>query len=91
MSVILIEDLDLKKDYLYYYHQLKSGTEPVLPNPIPLKGLPQYTPVYVMGYTKDSVLADVVSFYDYGNKRGGSYTRGWVLAECLDDEPFNPN
>lgn len=88
MSVIMIKDLDLKNDYLDYYNELKSGTEPILPNSIPLKGLPQYSPVYVMGYSKDSLLADVVTFFDYGNKRGGSYTRGWVLAECLHDEAF---
>lgn len=87
ISVLFIEDLDLKTPYLKYYEELKRGKEPYLPNEISLQGMPQYTPVYVMGYSKDSLLADVVSYYDRGAKFGGSYTRGWVLVECLHKEP----
>ena len=49
--------------------------------------MPQFTPVYVMGYTSDSLLADVVSYYDRGARHGGSYTRGWVYAETLHINP----
>ncbi len=87
VSVLIIEDLDLKIPYLKYYQELKQGKEPYLPNELPLKGMPQYSPVYVMGYTKDSLLANVVSYYDRGFWFGGSYTRGWVLAECLHKNP----
>ncbi|TXK74417.1 hypothetical protein [Mesonia sp. K4-1] len=87
VSVLIIEDLDLKQKYLHYYEQLKSGKEPYLPDGIPLKGMPQYHPVYVMEFTKDSLLANVVSYYDRGNLLGGSYTRGWILSECLHEEP----
>jgi hypothetical protein len=87
VSVLLIENLKLKKPYLEYYSQLEKGKEPYLDNCIPLKGLPQCDPVYVIGYTKDSLLAKVVSYYDYGPFRGGNFTRGWVYAKCLHKEP----
>lgn len=87
VSVLIIEDLDLKEPYLNYYRELKSGNEPYLPNEIPLKGMPQYSPVYVMGYTEDSLLVDVISYYNRGAKFGGSYTRGWVYADCLHENP----
>lgn len=87
VSVLIIEDLGLKNKYLDYYEQLKNGKEPYLPDGIPLKGMPQYHPVYVMKYTEDSLLANVISYYDRGNLLGGSYTRGWVLSECLNEEP----
>jgi len=59
-------------------------------NPIfnfPLKTLPQCEPVYVIGFSKDSLLAKVVSYYDYGAMRGGNFTKGWVYAKCLHKEP----
>ena len=50
--------------------------------------MPQYNPVYVLGYTKDSLLAEVVSYYDRGAYFGGSYTQGWVYANALHKKPF---
>lgn len=87
VSVLIIEDLDLKEPYLKYYRDLKAGGEPYLPNEIPLKGMPQYSPVYVLEYSKDSLLAKVVSYYDRGAKFGGSFTKGWVYAETLHQNP----
>jgi len=86
VSVLIIEDLDLKKQYLKYYRELEMGKEPYLHNDIPLKGIPQYTPVYVLEYTEDSLLAKVVSYYDRGAKFGGSFTKGWVYAKTLHKE-----
>lgn len=87
VSVLIIENLDLSEPYLKYYQELETGKEPYLANEIPLKGLPQYDPVYVMGYSSDSLLADVVSYYDRGAYFGGSYLRGWVYAKCLHPAP----
>ncbi|MFA7444863.1 MAG: hypothetical protein WCY89_02870 [Flavobacteriaceae bacterium] len=87
VSVLIIQNLNLKEPYLEYYRELESGKEPYLHNDIPLKGLPQSYPVYVVGYTKDSLLAEVVSYYDYGARMGGSFTKGWVYAKCLHKEP----
>ncbi len=86
VSVLIISSLNLKEPYLEYYKGLELGKEPYLPNNIPLKGLPQYEPVYVIGYTEDSLLAEVISYYDYGARRGGSFTKGWVYAKCLHKE-----
>ena len=87
VSVLIIEDLSLKEQYLKYYQELELGKEPYLPNEIPLKGLPQYYPVYVIGYTKDSLLAKIVSYYDRGVRLGGSFTKGWVYTKTLHKDP----
>jgi len=83
ISVLIIKDLDLKNNYIDYYKKLEFGEEPFLHDDIPLKTMPQFRPVYVMGYTKDSLMADVVSYYNRGVKFGGGYTRGWVYAKTL--------
>ena len=87
VSVLIIEDLSLKNHYLEYYHELENGKEPYLHNDIPLKGMPQYSPVYVIKYTPDSILAKVVSYYDRGAKFGGNFTKGWVYAKTLHKDP----
>lgn len=87
VSVLIIENLKLKEHYLQYYRELEEGNEPYLNNDIPLKGMPQYSPVYVIDYTNDSLLAEVVSYYDKGGRFGGSYIRGWVYAKTLHKEP----
>ncbi|WP_417602434.1 hypothetical protein [Owenweeksia hongkongensis] len=89
VSVIIIEDKELKEPYLEYYNSLQNGIEPILDDRIPLKGLPQYDPVYVLGYTNDSLLAEIVSYYDRGARFGGSYLQGWVYSKTLHKEPFN--
>lgn len=87
VSVLIIKNLRLKEPYLRYYKELENGIEPYLDNNIPIKTLPQYEPVYVIEYTQDSLLAKVVSYYDYGPYRGGSFTKGWVYSKCLHKEP----
>lgn len=87
VSVLIIEDLDLKAQYLKYYQELELGKEPYLDNDIPLKGMPQSSPVYVIDYTEDSLLAKVVSYYDRGAYFGGSFTKGWVYAKTLHKDP----
>ncbi len=66
------------------YKQVEKGENPTFN--FPLKTLPQYDPIYVVGYTEDSLLAEVISYYDYGARRGGSFTKGWVYAKCLHKE-----
>lgn len=90
VSVLIIEDIDFREPYLKYYRDIEAGKNPYWPNEIPLKGLPQYSPVYVIEYTKDSLLAKVVSYYDRGAKFGGSFTKGWVYAKTLHKNPPPP-
>lgn len=48
-----------------------------------LRTLSMYEPVYLMGYPeKDSAVAEVVSFNNYG-KFGGDYIRGYVYSKSL--------
>lgn len=84
-SVLIIENLKYKNDYINYYSLVSKGENPTFN--FPLKTMPQHTPVYVISYTKDSLLAEVVSYYDRGVKFGGSFTKGWVYAETLHKEP----
>ena len=79
--VLIIEDLKYK-DSLLVYHD-KISTEENVPFNIPLKTLPQFEPLYLVGYTEDSLLAEVVSYYDRGLKFGGSYLRGYVDVKTL--------
>lgn len=84
-SVLIIESLKYRNDYINYYEKVSDGENPSFN--FPLKSLPLYSPVYVLGYTNDSLLVDVVSYYDRGARKGGSYTRGWVYAETIHINP----
>lgn len=85
---ILIIEKDKYKDALIaYYDKREADPQSNPPIGVPLKTLPMYDPVYVMGYSPDSLLADVVSYYDRGAYFGGSYLRGWVYAKCLHPAP----
>lgn len=85
-STIYIETINLRRKYISYYEQLMKGNEPYLDNDIPLNGLPIYVPVYVLGFSEDSLLAEVVSYYDRG-RFGGNYTRCWVFSKTLHKTP----
>lgn len=85
VPVLIIDDLKYKRGYLKYYAQLETGIEPILDDDVPLKGLPTSNPVYVLGYTEDSVLAKIVSYDD--GMVGGLFTKGWVYAKCLHANP----
>ncbi len=83
--VLIIESRRYKDEYIKFYNQVSKGANPTFN--FPIKTMPISYPVYVMGYTKDSLLANVVSYYDRGPKFGGSYTRGWIYADCLHENP----
>jgi len=86
-SALIIDDLNFKKALIAYYDTIANNPDanPVIE--LPLKTLPQYEPVYVMGYSDDSTLVDVVSYYDRGAYFGGSYLRGWVYIKTLHANP----
>jgi len=87
VSVLIIEDLDRKNEYIEYYQKVQKGEKATLNNNFPIKGMPTFHPVYVLEYTNDSLLAKVVSYYDRGAKFGGSFTKGWVYAKTLHKNP----
>jgi hypothetical protein len=83
--VLIIENLKYKEVYSGYYSGLEKGKKQYIE--FPVKTLPTTVPVYVLEYTEDSLLAEVVSYYDRGAKFGGSYLRGWVYAKTLHKDP----
>ena len=89
VSVLILESLNRKDEYIDYYQKVEKGEKSYL-NDFPIKGMPQYSPVYVLEYTEDSLLAKVVSYYDRGAKFGGSFTKGWVYAKTLHKDPPPP-
>ena len=91
ISVLILEDLNRKNEYINYYQKIEKGEKAYLNNNFPIKGMPQYSTVYVLEYTKDSLLAKVVSYYDRGAKFGGSFTKGWIYAKTLHKEPPIPH
>ena len=91
-AVLLIKDLKYRDEYISYYKAVLKGENPTLSGKFPLIGLPQYSPLYVIGYTKDSLLAEVVSYHDRGGYFGGNYLKGWVFAKALHyDAPSQSN
>jgi hypothetical protein len=88
--VLVIESLKYKDSLIAYYDKQEKigpdGNEEPYFN-FPLKTLPQYEPVYVIGYTDDSLLAKVVSYYDRGPKRGGDYLECYVYVKTLHSSP----
>jgi hypothetical protein len=87
-SALVIED---RNEYglklIDYYKAKRENPNTNIGIGVPLRTLPQYEPIYVLGYSNDSLLAEVVSYYDRGAYMGGSYLRGWVYIETLHEKP----
>lgn len=84
---LIIEDIKYKDALISYHIKREEAPKSNPPIGVPLKTLPQYDPVYVVEFTEDSLLAKVISYYDYGAIRGGSFTKGWVYTKCLHKDP----
>lgn len=84
-SALVIEDLEFKDSLVKYYSQVQKGINPVFN--FPLKTLPQYEPVYLLSYSKDSLVAYVVSFYNRGSSNGGSFNKYYVDIRTLHKDP----
>ena len=84
---LVIDRLKFKDSLVAYYQQVSKGENPYFN--FPLKTLPVNDTVYIMGYTKDSLLAEVVSYFDRGPRFGGSYWRGYVYTGTLHAKPAN--
>jgi hypothetical protein len=84
-QALIIEDLSYKEEYVNYYRLLEKRIDTSFS--FPLKTLPEDVPVYVVGYTKDGLLADVVSYFDRGPFRGRGYLRGYIYLKTLHQYP----
>lgn len=84
---LVITDLNYKNNLVEYYEFIAENPREDKGIGVPLKTLPIREKVYLLGYTKDSLLAEIVSYYDRGVRLGGSYLRGWVYAKTIHDLP----
>jgi hypothetical protein len=84
-SALVIEDLRYKDSLIKYYNQAEKGINPIFN--FPLKTLPQFEPVYLLEFSKDSTIAYVVSFYDRGALNGGSFNKYYVDSRTLHKNP----
>jgi hypothetical protein len=67
-----------------YYRKIENGD----PNPtfnFPPLSLPYDTCVYVLGYERDSLIAKVVCYYNWGKQ--GSFVKGYVYRNTLHSNP----
>lgn len=83
--VLFIKDLKYEQEYLTYYKGVKKKETPTVK--FPVIDLPSNKPIYIIGYSKDSLLAKFVSLYDRGKYFGGSYTEGYIILDALHDNP----
>lgn len=84
--VLMISDLKYKDDLVFYYDFMRYNRRDTFIK-FPLKGLPPSEPVYVLGYSEDSLVAEVVSLYYRGAHFGGGFTQGWVATSVLHKDP----
>ncbi|OYU84456.1 MAG: hypothetical protein CFE24_06840 [Flavobacterium sp. BFFFF2] len=85
-AAFVIEDLKYKDDLIKYYLQVENGKNPIFN--FPLKTLPTDDPVYVLGYVDaNSMISEVISYYDRGSHFGGRYLRGFVYTRTLHENP----
>jgi hypothetical protein len=85
-SALVVTSLSDGKKLVNYYQRVEKGENPSIE--FPLLGLPTHIPVYVMGYVgEDSLLVDVVSYWDGGGKSRNNYLRGYVYRKALHEQP----
>jgi len=67
-----------------YYKKMENGNMAPVFN-FPINSMPYDTCVYVVDYERDSLVAEVVCYYDWG--KTGSYRRGYVYRNTLHLNP----
>ena len=82
--VLIVEEKINIDSILQYYQKVERGdTNPVFNFP-PLS-LPMDTCVYILGYERDSLIAKVLCYNDWGKK--GNYIKGYVFSKTLHKSP----
>jgi hypothetical protein len=81
--VLAITDLDDKEQLVKRYDVFSKGKIPDFGIAFPLINLAPRRYVYLLGYTEDSVLADIVT-YTYNRNQ---YLRCWVDARTIHKHP----
>lgn len=83
----ILDNLIAKEAFVRYHEIIFNDPMASPPLSFPITTLPQRTPVYVMDYTEDSVLVEVVCYYDRGPSFAAKSHRGWVYYKTLHDNP----
>lgn len=82
--VLFVKKEQFIDSLITYYRKIENGdTNPTINFP-PLS-LPYDTCVYVMGYERDSLVAKVVCYYNWG--RHGNFVKGYVYKNTLHSKP----
>jgi hypothetical protein len=82
--VLFVKDYENIDSLVAYYQKIEKGdTNPVFNFP-PLL-LPLDTCVYILGYERHSLVANMVCFYNWG--KGGNYVKGYVYSHTLHNNP----
>jgi hypothetical protein len=81
---LMIDDLKYKDSLISYYEEMEKGYNPYFNFPIKEATFGQA--VYVLGYTSDSTLIEILS-YRKGKFRGSTYDRGYVYYKTLHETP----
>jgi hypothetical protein len=82
-NVLYIDDIDYKDIYVKYYENLLKGENPYLT--FPIKGLPKYEPLSVIGYTEDSLLAKFFCILSDKKKSRSVLLEGYVYSVLLHE------
>ncbi len=82
--VLYVEEEKYIDSLIVYYQKMENGNMTPVFN-FPINSMPYDTCVYVMGYERDSLIVDVICYYNWG--RTGSYRRGYVYRNTLHLNP----
>lgn len=81
--LIVMHESDIDS-LVQYYQKIENGDSNPVFNFPPLS-LPLDTCVYILEYSKDSVVAKVICFDNWGKE--GTFVKGYVYAKTLHDIP----
>lgn len=82
--VLFVKEEQYIDSLIGYYRKIENGDTNTIFNFPPLS-LPYDTCVYVIGYERDSLVAKVVCYYDWGKQ--GSFVKGYVYKNTLHINP----
>jgi hypothetical protein len=82
----VIEDLDYKEALISYYDTISANPDANPSLKFPIIFLTDNNIVYLVGYSEDSLLADVVT-YNQATRRGPVYFRGWADVRTIHKSP----
>ncbi len=82
--VLFVKSERYSDSLIAYYRKIENGEVNPTFNFPPLS-LPYDTCVYVLGYERDSLIAKVICYYDWGKQ--GSFVKGYVYINTLHVKP----